>query len=194
MQFLKKHKKKIIISTAIVLVIILAVILAIFLIQKGKENNQENNDLTERAKELIRNNYIFSYLYQGDVKVSDGSIEVDGTTYYFVSDDNLTGISSWADITNLIKNTFVEAKRDLYYEKIENGHQYFETDDMLYVAKSDNICQKIPSANVNDLSISLIEDDKMLINWSNQSIYAYKENDNWYLGTDNFYCMDEYTP
>ena len=38
-----------------------------------------------------------------------------------------------------------------------------------------------------------VTEDKMQIRLSNQIVYAYKENGNWYLGTNNCYCMDNST-
>lgn len=192
MQFIKKHLKQFIIFTIGLVAIIIVTIIIVVLLENSEKSQDEKNALTNRAKELIQSNYLFSYIYQGDVAISDGSIIVDDVTYNYIADENFKDINSWKDITALIKNTFVADKHDIYYEKIENGHQYFENDETLYVAKTDAICQNLPSLNLSSVSILTVEDDKMLINWNSQIIYAYQENDNWYLGTDNFYCMDNY--
>lgn len=190
MQFIKKHRKKIILSVAI-LAIVAIIIVLLLIFQKDEKVSDETASLTERAKELIENNYLFSYIYQGDIAISDGIIKVDDVTYNYIVDENFKNISSWKDITSLIKNTFVESKWDIYYDKIESGHQYFENDENLYVSKSDTICKNLPPLNIDSVSIEDITDDKMQISWNNQIVYAYKENDGWFLGTDNFYCMDE---
>ena len=191
MKFIKENKKKIIIISVIVLVLIILTILVIFLINKNQEAAQKKDEMTERARQLVQNDYLYSYIYQGDVKTSEGAITVDDVTYYYVDDEKLADIHSIADINNLIKDTYTELKWENYFEEVDSINKYFENENGLYVAKGENTCNNIRDINIDDLYITNVQDDKMMIYWENNGVYAYNEDGTWRLGTNNFYCLDE---
>ena len=189
MKFLQKHKKILIIASIIIIAIIIAAIVIIILLNREKETSENTRNL-ERARELINNNFLYSYLMQGDIVTSDGYVEDEGIIYYYVEDELLSSIQSIEDINMLVQNTFIEGKHELYYENLANGNKYFERNGNLYVAKSTDTCNIMNYKEI-EVSIEGISEDKMQIRLPDQIVYAYKENDEWYLGTNNCYCIEE---
>lgn len=192
MNFIKKHKKVLIIAAVILVVLIIAAVVIAIILNKQSEKSDNSEDL-KRAQELITNNFLYSYLMQGDIVTADGYIEESGTTYYYVNDDQLSSIKSIEDINNLVSETFIEDKANIYYENLINGNKYIEKDGTLYVAKNADICSNVMKYEADEISLAEVTEDKMQIRLSNQIVYAYKENGNWYLGTNNCYCMDNST-
>ena len=187
-----KQRKFLIIVFAIIIVAILVGVLVTLFLKKNPEEKEETSNL-QQAVELVNNNYLYSYLVQGNIKVDDGFVIEDDIKYYYVNDELLSSIKTIEDINNLITNTFVDAKIASFYEKFENGHKYIEINGNLYVAKSENVCFSIVNYDQSDIKLGKIEDDKMQIELPNQTVYAYKENDKWLLGTNNNYCEDPKT-
>lgn len=190
MNFFKKNKKKLIFVAFILLIITIAIVITVIIINKQDKEKDNSEDL-KRAKELMSNNFLYSYLIQGEIETADGYIENEGIKYYYVDDELLNSIKTIGDINNLINDTFIEGKKEMLYEKINNGHKYIERNNNLYVAKSSDVCLNIIKYDPNDIEIENITEEKMQIRLPDQIVYAYKENDNWYLGTNNCYCLEE---
>lgn len=190
MKFFKKHIKIIIIAV-IALLIIGGAITAIILISRNQEEvTEERNELLQRAKELVANDYLFSYIYQGNVNVTDGMIEVEGERYNYIDDEHFSEIKSISDIMELIQDTYVEERLIIYYERFDEGNKYLESDEVLYVQKREDVCNNLLEYNEDEISITEVSDEEMMINFDTQSVYAYKRNNEWFLGTNNIYCSD----
>ena len=189
MNFLKKHKKALIITAVVLIILIIATVILVIILNKNNDKLDNSEDL-KIAQELITNNYLYSYLMQGDINTTNGYIEENGTTYYYVLDEQLESIKTIEDINNLVHETFVEDKASIYYENLMKGNKYIEKDGQLYVAKISDVCSNIMKYETDEISLVEVTQDKMQIRLSNQIVYAYKENGLWRLGTNNCHCLD----
>lgn len=195
MKFIKKNWKKLLIIIIIIIVLIVLIVLLInIFVKKDIEPNDpdspQNSEL-EIARELIKNNYIYSYLVSGDIKTESGYIAYEDVEYYYINDEVLESIHSIEDMSNLIKNTFIKGKFSSYYDNLKAGHKYFESNGNLYVAKGDNVCQEFQSYDEEDISIASITDEEMVIKLADDYAYAYKQDDKWYLGMNYIYCLSD---
>ena len=191
MKFIKKNWKKLLII--IVLIILIILLINIFVKKDIKPNDTDSpqNSELEIAKELIKNNYIYSYLVSGDIKTESGYITVENVNYYYINDGLLESINSLEDMSNLIENTFIKGKFSSYFDNLKAGHKYFESNCNLYVAKGNNICQEFQNYDAEDISITSVTDDEMVIKIADGYAYAYKENDKWHLGMNYIYCLSD---
>ena len=194
MKFIKKNWKKLLIIIIIIVLIILIILLINIFVKKDIKPNDtdspQNSEL-EIAKELIKNNYIYSYLVSGDIKTESGYITVENVNYYYINDGLLESINSLEDMSNLIENTFIKGKFSSYFDNLKAGHKYFESNGNLYVAKANNICQEFQNYDAEDISITSVTDDEMVIKIADGYAYAYKENDKWHLGMNYIYCLSD---
>ena len=191
MKFIKKNWKKLLII--IVLIILIILLINIFVKKDIKPNDTDSpqNSELEIAKELIKNNYIYSYLVSGDIKTESGYITVENVNYYYINDGLLESINSLEDMSNLIENTFIKGKFSSYFDNLKAGHKYFESNGNLYVAKGNNICQEFQNYDAEDISIASITDEEMVIKLADDYAYAYKQDDKWYLGMNYIYCLSD---
>lgn len=183
---MKKNKKKILIICLSILFVVVISILVII-----KTNKKEEEIVSkDRLKELIYNNYIYSYLYQGNIKTTDGFIEVDGETYYYIDDEITKEIKSFENISKLIENTFVKDRYDMYYDNVNSINKYFEVDGKIYVKKGE-VCSNMPQYIDEDITYKIVTEDKIIVNYANYSLYVYKQENEWFLSGLIFRCLDD---
>lgn len=173
--FLKKYK----IILIVILVLIIGVVIGVVAFKIfGKENKSEA--FTQAlAEDIVTNNYLISYLLYGDVQADAGEIELDGETYYGVSDELLSDINSVADINSLIRNTILEAGLENVYAELANeaNNQYVGVESGLYVKKN-NTCLT-DTLNLEGLTYTVKEDDRYWINTEEIGYNVYLEDENW---------------
>ena len=146
------------INSKIIIILVLLILLVVgfdlYLInKKGNSSESEKKPVKENKltavnkelKELAYDNYIYSYLVQGDVKTSDGYVTVEGITYYAVDDEVLKDINTLEDISALVERLFDGALVSMYlnYFNDEQYNNYIYTDNHLYVKKGSGICHTI---------------------------------------------------
>lgn len=181
-------KKKIIIAIIIGLIVIVAGGISIFMIKRNIDIKNSENKFNDRVKELLENSYDYYYFTYGDVQTTEAAIEVEDKKYYFVNDDKYKTIDN---LINVIENTFVPDKLPDYIEKLNSNHEYLEADNKLYVKKSDNICKKEYDIDYNNLKIEDVDEDTKILTWNNTFTYIYLVDNEWYLSTEVFYCVDD---
>lgn len=180
-------KKKI-----LIIVIIFVVIIALLSVNFFKFKNKKSGEVPEfqnRAEELVKNNYILSYLLYGDVKTSDSFTEIDHIKYYYVNDPELNEIKAMNDILILMEETLLEEPKKAYMNKLSNkkNNRYIEEDGMLFVAKSDKTCLNIEKYNEANYEL---KDNKMLIKaWNN--LWALKTDNTYYLMALSYICLED---
>lgn len=182
-----KKKRKIIIII-IVLILIIAIILSVFMIKKNIDNKNKENEFNDRVKELLENSYDYYYFVYGDVQTTEAAVEVEDKKYYFVNDDKYKSIDN---LITMINNTFVPERVPDYIEELNNNHEYLESDNKLYVKKSDNICKIENNIDYNNIKIEDIDEDSKLLKWNDTFTYIYLVDNEWYLSTDVFYCIGD---
>ena len=141
-----KKQKNVIIITLVAVVLLLLVVAGVIVLankiknkneNKNKEGNTANVSEESRVKEVYYNNYLISYIIEGDVQTGEGKLRIDGdpNVYYAVTDYLLEDFHSIEDINKLIDDT-------LYYEAAikayklmdsEYSNKYTEYDGTLYV-------------------------------------------------------------
>ena len=187
------------INTWIIIVsIIVAIIIGvgIHFIDKNKENNsKESPQSNEQAiREVIEKGYKLAYLTYGDVKVTEFYIINNGITYYALNDELLNDLKNLDDITNLIKDNFVENFVGQYLNDLsnENNNNYIEYNDNLYVHKSSNPCKLNYEYNSKDsLKINKEKEDTYNIAFiNNYGIRVYKIDNTYKIAQNGFYCQE----
>ena len=162
-KYILKNKKIIIfIIVGVIILICCFVLIAIGILKKDNPNQKvnQNNKLTNaEIEKLITNNYLYSYLMQGDVKVGETYAENNDKKYYIVVDELLKDITSIEDINELIENTFTSYRIPTCYTEINESknNEYLEINDMLYVYKK-NVCENFPKLEINNLIQTEVED------------------------------------
>ena len=162
-KYILKNKKLIIFLTIGVIILICCfVLIAIGILKKDNQNKDqnENNKVTNaEIEKIITNNYLYSYLMQGDVKVGETYAENNDKKYYIVVDELLKDITSIEDINELIENTFTSYRIPTCYTEINESknNEYLEINDMLYVYKK-NVCENFPKLEINNLIQTEVED------------------------------------
>ena len=190
--FIVKNKKIFLIILITILVIISFILIAIGILNKNKEQNEENENLTVNdIKNLIRNNYLSTYLLEGDIKVTDSYMNMGDDIYYIVQDPLLENINSISDISNLIENTFFESRTATIFEKLKDDkyNQYVVAGDYLYVKKG-NVCKDFPEINYGEIIQKELEDG-IWIDYNDAGFKIKQEDNKWKTGTIIYKCSDE---
>lgn len=147
------NKNKIIIALCAIVLLLLVIVGVVVL--ANKINNREKDKAGENAptakaeeemaKDLLYNNYLISYILEGDVEIGEGKLNIEGnpTTYYAVTDPLLADIHSIGDIYDLIDNdlTAIAAVRARKLMQSEYANQYTSRNDVLYVSKIAEPCE-----------------------------------------------------
>lgn len=149
----KNNSKLIIICSAIVLLLAIAlgVLALIYKIDKReKEKKKVENDPIaqkkpeDKAKDMLYNNYLISYILEGDVQIGEGTLTIEetGEVYYAVTDILLSDIHTISDIYKLIENNLTDdaAARARKLMESPYANQYTYNDDTLYVIKTAAPC------------------------------------------------------
>ena len=203
-----KKQKNVIIITLVAVVLLLLVVAGVIVLankiknkneNKNKEGNTANVSEESRVKEVYYNNYLISYIIEGDVQTGEGKLRIDGdpNVYYAVTDYLLEDFHSIEDINKLIDDT-------LYYEAAikayklmdsEYSNKYTEYDGTLYVKKKENPC--------NILDGETLDKDKIEYRKVDNSLYAvyntvpvpveYDQQKNLKAYTLWFTCFDNFT-
>lgn len=180
-----KNRKKLIVSIIFLLVIILiGVILAIFLLN-NKEKKEDN--ITNKIMTLFNNSYDYFYYMYGDIKISDGFIEIDGETYYFVNEPLMT----IKDFKKIVENTFVDTALETLIN-IDNTNKYINIDGNIYVKKIDNPCTSIKKFDFSNLKYEG-NDELKEVYYDLTKTQIYNEDGTWKLGSNIYYCETEIT-
>ena len=190
--FIVKNKKIFLIILITILVIISFILIAIGILNKNKEQNEENENLTVNdIKNLIRNNYLSTYLLEGDIKVTDSYMNMGDDIYYIVQDPLLENINSISDISNLIENTFFESRAATIFEKLKDDkyNQYVVAGDYLYV-KKENVCKDFPEIIYGEIIQKKLEDG-IWIDYNDAGFKIKQEDNKWKTGTIIYKCPDE---
>lgn len=190
--FIVKNKKIFLIILITLLVIISFILIAIGILNKNNEQNEENENLTVNdIKNLIRNNYLSTYLLEGDIKVTDSYMNMGDDIYYIVQDPLLENINSISDISNLIENTFFESRAATIFEKLKDDkyNQYVVAGDYLYVKKG-NVCENFPTITYGDIAQQELEDG-IWIDYNDAGFKIKQEDGKWKTGTIIYKCPDE---
>lgn len=190
--FIVKNKKIFLIILITLLVIISFILIAIGILNKNNEQNEENENLTVNdIKNLIRNNYLSTYLLEGDIKVTDSYMNMGDDIYYIVQDPLLENINSISDISNLIENTFFESRAATIFEKLKDDkyNQYVVAGDYLYVKKGD-VCKNFPKITYGDIIQQELEDG-IWIDYNDAGFKIKQEDGKWKTGTIIYKCPDE---
>ncbi len=191
-KFIVKNKKIFLIILITLLVIISFILIAIGILNKNNEQNEENENLTVNdIKNLIKNNYLSTYLLEGDIKVTDSYMNMGDDIYYIVQDPLLENINSISDISNLIENTFFESRAATIFEKLKDDkyNQYVVAGDYLYVKKG-NVCKDFPEINYGEIIQKELEDG-IWIDYNDAGFKIKQEDNKWKTGTIIYECQDE---
>lgn len=188
------------VKTIIVLVVLIILVVGfdLYLVNTKNGNTKPDNNKTtttvnSKLKELAYKDYLVTYILMGDVKTSEGYIEMDGITYYVVDDELFKDINSIDDITNIIEDTFDEphAVYFMNYLHDENYNNYLVSNNHLYIKKGSNLCKnllpynesimRIENGNGNDGDKHIVIDEAI--------VRASKLNNKWYAEALEF-CID----
>ncbi len=208
---MNNKKKKIkanmaIIISCIVVFLVVAIGVVILSVNKIKNKNNDSNKTENKpalkeegkAKELLYNNYLISYILEGDVEIGEGTLGIEGdpNVYYAVVDSRLQNIHSLSDIYSLIDNNLFDEAAIRARKLMESAYanQYVSSGDTLYVKKMDSPC----AINENEP----LDKDKIEYNKIDDNIYAiydtvpfqgYYDDENnlkaytlWFACSDNF--------
>lgn len=164
----------------VILILFIGAIITGTLLWKPKKEDPPKDPYIDRAKELINNNDILSYLYYGNIKTTDSFKVVDNIRYEYIEDEKLNEIKSITDIMNLIDNTFTEEQRVVFINNLnnENYNRYIMESGILLVAKSKNVCSKM-QREANEIKYT--EEDEKIIISAYGGIEALKRENNIYL-------------
>lgn len=131
--------------------IVVAIALALFWHYRQEDspenkllNVSQNEDITpDLVKKTFKNNYLISYLLEGDVGVGEGTVTIGDITYYAVKDDLLTSFNKLNDIKELILNNLRPELASGVLERLHDPfyNQYFESEGHLYVKKREKVCK-----------------------------------------------------
>lgn len=180
--------KKIIIA---ILVLIVVIVIGIIVFLCIKINNQIVNEkkLDNRIQELFENSYKYYCFSEGNITITDGTVTVENETYNYV-DDEYKSIDS---IMSLINNTFVPEKVDYYIEKLNEKNKYLQVGDNLYVKKisNSNGCKIENNINYNSIIVEDVDNETKMLKWDDSFTYIYLVDNEWFLGTEIFNCIDD---
>ena len=181
-------KKNLIIVTIIVLVLIVTCVISVFVIKMNSDKKNSENKFNIRLKELLENSYDYYYFTHGDVQITEASIEVDDIKYYFVNDDEYTSIDNLID---LVEKTFVPEKVSNYIERLNANHKYLESNNKLYVKKGNDVCTIENNIDYNNIKVEDVNENAKRLTWNDTFTYIYLVDNEWYLSTEVFYCVDD---
>ena len=178
-------KKKNILALAIIIILLIALIVIVVLIINKKNNlNAESTDnqiLKERVEQLVNNSYVIYYMLYGDVKLDDGKITLNNTTYRAINDELV--VKTLEEYNSLLEDTFT----DIGLEKILNNkevNEYIEMNNTLFVKKIENPCQSITQLNLTNLRVNGDDKEKVVTYGDiNSSIYIYSVDGQWKLSS-----------
>lgn len=190
--FIKKNKKLFLIILIVLIVIAFLVIIATRIFKKNESESKKEDSLTTNdIKNLIRNNYLSTYLLEGDIKITDSYMNIGDDIYYIVQDPLLENINSISDISNLIENTFFEGRAATFFEELTNEkyNQYVVVGDYLYVKKGD-VCKNFPKITYGDIMQNKLEDG-IWIDYNDAGFKLIQEDGKWKTGTIIYKCQDE---
>lgn len=178
-------KKKNILALAIIIILLIALIVIVVLIINKKNNlNAESTDnqiLKERVEQLVNNSYVIYYMLYGDVKLDDGKITLNNTTYRAINDELV--VKTLEEYNSLLEDTFT----DIGLEKILNNkevNEYIEMNNTLFVKKIENPCQSITQLNLTNLRFNGDDKEKVVTYGDiNSSIYIYNVDGQWKLSS-----------
>lgn len=176
-------KKKILYILLIILIICFIGVVAIVIKSKNEDKtNTKVVEITEdRLKELFDNSYNYYLLYEGFDKDSTGSLELDNVKYTKVNN-----FKTFEEIDNMINNTFVKSKREMYYNDVFTNRNYLEVESGVYFEYKDH-CDNI-AISYDNITVNKVSDNVIFIDAEYTGVNAYYEDNNWYLDGPLHFC------
>lgn len=197
----KENKKKYIKLIAIgimIIAIILLIAVSTALIFVNKKEEAPIPVLTdEQAIDYFYNNYLISYLIEGDVQVGEGTLTVKetGEKYSAVSDEKLKNISSSEDITDLVIKTLRndDANKALDMLADENYNNYVTVGGQLYIKKTSKICKEnLPDVNKKGIVVDTRNEKLINLSYENYPNMIYFDDiaNQWFMPFLTYGCDD----
>ncbi len=182
-------KKKIIL---IVITLILVIALVVFLILKNpfKKNDGDvsGNSMDKKIDQLVSDGYLYYLLSSGPIPTDGASVEVDGVTYEYV---NIAKLKTINDVSNLVNGLFTEELREDRESKIFDDRTFLELENGLYVSyNKDNVCDITNVEGLKDYTYEKVSKDMYRIITTFGDNNVVNENDNWYVQSDIFKCIN----
>ena len=180
---MKKKILYILYTLLVILIICFIGVVAIVIKNKDSNNNniQANLITDDRLKELFDNSYNYYLLYEGYDENSTGKLNLDNITYTKINNYN-----TFDEIDNMINNTFVKSKREMYYNDIFTNRNYLEVESGVYFEYKEH-CDNI-EISYDNISVNKVSDNVIFIETERTGVNAYYEDGNWYLDGPLHFC------
>ncbi len=190
----KNKKKLIIIIISIVCVLALIAGAVVYLVIKNnkpkeKENPTEYNekDVEEQVRNAFYNNFLITYILEGDIQVGEGTLRIDGSddVYYAVTDYLLEDIHDISDINDLITNNLTPAAEVRARKVMSSSYanQYMSQNDVLYVKKTATPCFRLEEKVDMNIAEYKVIDNRLFTVYNNVPYEVSKDEDGKYTAS-----------
>lgn len=171
----------------VIIIIVIFVLLGIVYIVLNKDNLQNNiveSKIEQRIEEFLDLSYQYYLIAEGPLEVGEGTINVDGKIFYYVTNKKFTKL---ADIDTIINSLFLPDYRMTYIEKIYKNREYIESEAGLYVHFINEPCKVDYNLDEEKYELTKKDENSYVINFSSIGVYTYYD-DEWFLNSPLYFC------
>jgi hypothetical protein len=166
--------------------ILLVMVLFLFVAGCGNKTAEEDKtaEMKKQVTELLKNDYQYALYRDGDLKLADGGIEVDGVMYYEAMIDSPLTID---EINNLPYKVFSKDTQDIFYKMLRDSRDFIFKDGKLYVHEKLDGCDIGTDFDFSNFSI-VKTDDGYNVSFNGKEMPLYYEDNQYKLNYNAYNC------